>query len=1243
MKKIFISLTIYLVVCALCIPGLAVYGNGYNAQAALQYAEAHWNDGVGLCAQFVSACLKAGGLSTYSASGTSLHTQLMQSELGTEYAINLNSSDRSISMSQYEGKISAGDPVFYYCSSCESQGKRPYIHTVLCNGADANGYMKAYAHNAPKNGQTKFTYNRTCYQCDAVLTQARVYHLVSNVNPIPPTNVSLSTDAQFYTEHDFINFDMSADNSESNYMEIYRNGISVWTGNPTGDFSYTPNGTGKYTASFTASNSGGSTSSNQVEFTVGVGSRSVSGDFNGDGKDDYATLFDYGNSRSQWHVFLSTGTDFSEEIWWEELNENWYGCMNSAGRVTAGDFNGDGMDDVAIMYEYDGHNSQIHVFPSTGKSFDEWQIWFSDATGYESHKVADRFISGDFNGDGLDDIAAMYSYDGHNSQIHVFLSTGGTFENWQTWFADDTGYEAHKVSGRFTSGDFNGDGMDDIAAMYSYDGHNSQIHVFLSAGGAFENWQTWFADSTGYEAHKVSGRFISGDFNGDGVDDIVEMYNYGEYHDLHVFLSNKTEFQPWKTWISETQFNPLCVTGRFVSGDFDGDGTDDIATMYNYDDSYITFHMFMSDKTKFNHEWWNRIDNYNAARTTGFKAYTDNYSQTFAFSHRHTYIDTVIDPTCTNDGYTIHACTNGDYNYRDEITAATGHKWTEWEIVSQPTYTEKGKESRNCDICGITESRDLEMLTPVPEVYNVILNTNGGTINSGNITNYTYGEGATLPTDVTKEGYVFGGWYDNEEYTGTAVTEITADETGNKMFYAKWTKIEPMGYEIRFVNYDGVVLQRKTVTAGETPSYTGVSPEKAQDEYYTYTFSGWSPSITAAQNDATYTAQFTQTPRSYSVDLSTNGGVINGGNITSYTYGKGVVLPTDVTRDGYTFCGWYDNSSLTGTAVTAISSSETGDKTYYAKWEQNAPEEYTITFVNYDGSVLQSGNVTAGTMPVYSGEIPERAADSGYSYTFSGWSPALSAVSGNTTYTAQFTGTPRVYSIRYNTDGGTINSGVVTSYTYGIGAALPTNVSKPGYIFNGWYAESDFSGSSVMSISATESGSKVYYAKWTQDAPTEYLISFVNYDNSVLQSSYVPIGEMPEYYGAVPERPADSEYTYTFAGWEPEIEEVSGIATYTAKYDIAPIEYTDSVEYDADTSCAVITVSKTGTYTVIFAAYDINGALTSIEIKDTTFDSKGIHSVYCDTFNAMGANAVKVMLWDDLQGMIPICNADAVY
>ena len=76
-----------------------------------------------------------------------------------------------------------------------------------------------------------------------------------------------------------------------------------------------------------------------------------------------------------------------------------------------------------------------------------------------------------------------------------------------------------------------------------------------------------------------------------------------------------------------------------------------------------------------------------------------------------------------------------------------------------------------------------------PNTYTVTLNTDGGTINSGSVTGYTYGDGASLPTDVTKANYTFGGWYDNSGLTGTAVTSIGATDTGNKEYWAKWTAV----------------------------------------------------------------------------------------------------------------------------------------------------------------------------------------------------------------------------------------------------------------------------------------------------------------------------------------------------------------------------------------------------------------------------------------------------------------------
>ena len=77
---------------------------------------------------------------------------------------------------------------------------------------------------------------------------------------------------------------------------------------------------------------------------------------------------------------------------------------------------------------------------------------------------------------------------------------------------------------------------------------------------------------------------------------------------------------------------------------------------------------------------------------------------------------------------------------------------------------------------------------------------------------------------------------------------------------------------------------------------------------------------------------FSLRQNSYAVTLHPNGGKVNSGNVTAYDYGVGVTLPTDVTREGYTFAGWYDNEALTGNPVTAIGPTDEGDKTYWAKW-----------------------------------------------------------------------------------------------------------------------------------------------------------------------------------------------------------------------------------------------------------------------------------------------------------------------
>ena len=171
------------------------------------------------------------------------------------------------------------------------------------------------------------------------------------------------------------------------------------------------------------------------------------------------------------------------------------------------------------------------------------------------------------------------------------------------------------------------------------------------------------------------------------------------------------------------------------------------------------------------------------------------------------------------------------------------------------------------------------------------------------------------------------------------------------------------------------------------------------------------------------------TAPTYAVTLHTNGGTINNGNVTEYTYGVGATLPTadDMTYTGHTFKGWYDNKALTGTPVTAISDTETGDKEYWAKWEIN---QYTITYDLAGGTA--EGN--PGTYTIETGAFTlKNPTKSGY--TFTGWSGTgldgennmtvtiPTGSTGNRTYTAHWRYNGSGHSYSYYTIKATAGAG----------------------------------------------------------------------------------------------------------------------------------------------------------------------------------------------------------------------------
>ena len=158
-KRLLSSFLVLLIVIGI-LPAIeakaAVENTLYSSEKALAYAKNHWDDGKGLCAEFVSDCLSAGGLSqVYNPRVVNLYNALLDNKCGKAYKLKIT--DGSISESQNKGKIKAGDPIFFYCNCCGE-----FTHVSLCNGFNSDGYAVDYSHNNAHNGN-KRTY--TYYHC----------------------------------------------------------------------------------------------------------------------------------------------------------------------------------------------------------------------------------------------------------------------------------------------------------------------------------------------------------------------------------------------------------------------------------------------------------------------------------------------------------------------------------------------------------------------------------------------------------------------------------------------------------------------------------------------------------------------------------------------------------------------------------------------------------------------------------------------------------------------------------------------------------------------------------------------------------------------------------------------------------------------------------------------------------------------------------------------------------------------
>lgn len=391
--------------------------------------------------------------------------------------------------------------------------------------------------------------------------------------------------------------------------------------------------------------------------------------------------------------------------------------------------------------------------------------------------------------------------------------------------------------------------------------------------------------------------------------------------------------------------------------------------------------------------------------------------------------------------------------------------------------------------------------------------------------------------------YVFNGWEIQAKTRmaaldpeGNTLTEVTENVTYKASF-----KQVVNEYSITWLNEDGSQLAVTSVPYGTVPTYEGI-PTKEGDAEFSYTFAGWTPEVVAVTGPASYTATFTEAVNSYTVTWNNYDGTqlaqqsCEYGQTPVYS-GETPVKPGDA-QFSYTFAGW-------NVAVAPV----TGDVTYTAVFTETV-NEYTITWQDYNGAVLDTVSVQYGQMPAFSGTQPYREPDAHYTYTFAGWTPEISAVTGEATYTAAYTTTTNKYTVTWMDADGTIletDEEVLYDTMPEYNGAEPTKAEdvQYSYSFAGWSPVVDKVEGNICYTAVYEKTLRSYTVTWyAEDGKT------------VLDTTKANYGETPVYVKETPAKAADAMNTYEFAGWTPEPSAITGDVSYKATFNAVPIMYT---------------------------------------------------------------------------------------
>ncbi len=658
------------------------------------------------------------------------------------------------------------------------------------------------------------------------------------------------------------------------------------------------------------------------------------------------------------------------------------------------------------------------------------------------------------------DITLYVTYQGNNAEYKV-----------QYWVSNDDKTEYENFSSEIQSGprgSVANPAIKDFGGHYIYDAEKSDSNIVIAADG-----------SSIVNIYYTKGYIVTFDLD-NGEENITKSYAKGDTIEYPEKVNKMYyNFSKWSLDIDTMPSEDITIKAEWKPCQYK-------INYYNADKKINTdYHDYGQSTTKLfkpNYKAYNFLGWYDNPELTGepraeeigpeeitsdinlygkFIAATYNVELTvdekpYEFDKVYTYGDTLELPKLQKEGYTFKGW------YKDsKCEGSTISEINQSQIDNMLAKPDKlsyyGKWEKN--------------------KYTVTLKTNGSEQGDSEIERY-YDEEVKLPTDLTKTGYLFEGWYKDSDYT-QAIDTIQANTKENVICYAKWRARDDISYTVNYYEQD--------TTTGEyvltdTKTFKGTTDAKTD--------------VKAEEKDNFTAKEIEQ--KTIKADGSTVIDVYYYRNDIKYTVNY---YEQNIQDDEYTLTDTQEFKGIAGETTQVTVKDKQGFETKAFEQAVIKIDGSTVINVYYDRNVYSiifvpdNGDKDIEYTLRYGATItiPETPTKKGY--TFEGWGIDSTIATESATYTAAWKA--QTYTITLELNGGSVEGETTYKHTYKESTTTLPTPTKDGYNFEGWYTNAEFDGDAVITVdSESITSDTVYYAKWKEKQSSYKINVYIqNIDN----------------------------------------------------------------------------------------------------------------------------------------------------